>query len=241
MIDIVDLPYRFTLFDYLTRARRILEDVVARGRVPFIVGGTPLYAEAIIRGYILQNVRPSKWERQTLEARSNEDLVCELETLFPGEAARIGISNHRRLVRAVERARQGYSYEATHQTIPRYQWLIFGVTWPMPELESRIRDRLERRLRAGMVEEVVDALHFGLTREVLWNLGLEYRFVLKYLEGEFGTEAEFVDALARAIRRFAKRQLAWFRRWPDIIWTEGTLEERMDRIVATTNDWLVGR
>ena len=232
LIDVVDAPTRFTLHEYLRRADALIDDISARGKVPVLVGGTPLYAEAVIRGYDLVEVPPDPEERARLEALPDADLVAELEALFPGEAARIGPSNHRRLVRAVERARHGFSYASTHEAHTDRDWLVFGVTWPLGHLEHRIRRRIEVRLAAGMVDEVRDALADGMPRQFLWDLGLEFRFILQLLEGELASEAELVDALTAATRRFAKRQLSWFRRWPDIIWTEGPEPERADAIIA---------
>ena len=237
LIDVVDPPTRFTLHEYLRRAEAVIDDVVARNRLPVLVGGTPLYAEAVIRGYELVAVPPDPDERARLEALPDAALVAELEQLFPGEAARMGPSNHRRLVRAVERARHGFSYESTHEAATDRQWLVFGVTWPLDELEARIRRRVQVRLAAGMVDEVTDALAAGVPRQFLWDLGLEFRFILQLLEGELASEAELVDGLTTATRRFAKRQLAWFRRWPDITWTEGPEADRAATIAAAADAW----
>ncbi|MEY2474722.1 MAG: tRNA dimethylallyltransferase [Actinomycetota bacterium] len=238
LIDVADAPTRFTLHEYLRRGEAVLDEIASRQRMPVLVGGTPLYAEALIRGYELVDVPPDPEERAQLESLPDAELVAELERLFPGEAARIGESNHRRLVRAVERARHGFSYESTHEARTGRDWLVFGVTWPMDELKARIRRRVERRLAAGMVDEVRDALGRGVPRQFLWDLGLEFRFVLQLLEGELGGDDAFVDALTTATRRFAKRQLAWFRRWPDITWTEGPEPERAAVIVEATRRWL---
>jgi tRNA dimethylallyltransferase len=238
LVDLADPPRRLTLYDYLVEARRVLGDLDRRGVVPLLVGGTPLYAEAVVRDYALPALPPDPAERAALESRTSAQLVAELESLFPGEADRIGRENHRRLVRAVERARRGISYAQAHERTPSRPWRIFGVTWPMPVLEQRIRQRLDRRLAAGMVAEVADALAAGMPRQFLWDLGLEYRHILRHLDGELAGLDELTTSLARAIRRFAKRQLAWFCRWPDIVWTEGSEDERVAAIVASTRAWL---
>jgi tRNA dimethylallyltransferase len=238
LVDLADPRTRLTLHDYLVEARRVLDDLDRRGVLPLLVGGTPLYAEAVVRDYALPALPPDPVERAELESRTSAQLVKELESFFPGEADRIGRENHRRLVRAVERARRGISYAEAHEQEPSRPWRVFGVTWPMPVLEERIRQRLDRRLAAGMVAEVSEALARGLPREVLWDLGLEYRHILRHLDGELGSVEELTDSLARAIRRFAKRQLAWFCRWPDIRWTEGSEDDRVAAIVADVRAWL---
>jgi tRNA dimethylallyltransferase len=237
LIDLATPPTRLTLHDYLDAARRTLDDLDARGVLPLLVGGTPLYAEAVVRNYALPSLPPDPAERAELESRTSAQLVEELESLFPGEAARIGLENHRRLVRAVERARRGISYEEAHEHEPSREWRVFGVTWPMPVLEARIRDRLDRRIAAGMIDEVSSDLAAGVPRDFLWDLGLEYRHVLRHLDGELDVD-ELTTTLARAIRRFAKRQLAWFCRWPDVRWTEGSEDERVAAIVADVRGWL---
>jgi tRNA dimethylallyltransferase len=239
LVDVADPPQRFTLHDYLGAARGVLDDLDRRRVLPVLTGGTMLYAEAVVRDYALPALPPDPEERAELESRSSAQLVEELERLFPGEAARIGLENHRRLVRAVERARRGISYAEAHEQRPdpSRTWRIYGVTWPMPVLEARIRERLDRRLAAGMVDEVVEALDRGVPRQFLWDLGLEYRHVLRHLEGELPTLDDLTESLARAIRRFAKRQLAWFTRWPDVHWTEGTEPERAAAIVADVTTW----
>ena len=238
LIDVIDAPARFTLHEYLGRAGAALDDIAARGRVPVVVGGTPLYAEALVRGYELVGVPPEPEERARLESLPDAELVAELEGLFPGEAARIGTTNHRRLVRAVERARHGFSYDEVHEARTDREWLLFGVTWPMDQLEERIRRRVEVRLAAGMVDEVTDALGAGIPRQFLWDLGLEFRFILQLLEGELAGEEELVAALTTATRRFAKRQLSWFRRWPDLTWTDGPEAERAAVIIDAARTWL---
>lgn len=246
LIDVATPPNRFTLHDYLAAARDVLDSLDRRQVLPLLVGGTPLYAEAVVRDYALPPLPPDPEERADLESRSNAELVAELEHLFPGEADQIGRENHRRLVRAVERARRGISYDEAHERRASRDWRVFGVTWPMPVLEARIRERLTRRLAAGMVDEVAEALDRGVPRQFLWDLGLEYRFVVRHLEGELtssnglSSRDELTDGLARAIRRFAKRQLAWFCRWPDITWTEGPEDERVAAIVADVRSWLAG-
>lgn len=238
LIDVVEPPSRFTLHEYLRRAEDVLTDITARGKRPVLVGGTPLYAGALIRGYDLVDVPPDPGERARLEARPDAELVDELERLFPGEATRIGTSNHRRLVRAVERARHGFSYASTHTAHTDREWLVFGVTWPLDDLEARIRRRVEVRLAAGMVDEVRDAAAAGIPRQFLWDLGLEFRFILRLLEGELAGEPELIDALTTATRRFAKRQLSWFRRWPDITWTDGPEPDRAEAIIDASRNWL---
>ena len=98
--------------------------------------------------------------------------------------------------------------------------LKLGVTWDRATLRSRIDERLKRRLDQGMVDEVRRLMEDGATPEFLMKLGLEYRFIARYLMGEAGGYQQMVDGLATAIKQFAKRQTTWFRRDPEILWLD---------------------
>ena len=102
---------------------------------------------------------------------------------------------------------------------PRFESLKFGVTWPREILKHWIDERLERRLNAGMTEEVRRILDQGVPKEFLLKLGLEYKYLTLFLSGEM-TEDEMKEELGKAIKRFAKRQMTWFRKDPRIIWLE---------------------
>ena len=102
----------------------------------------------------------------------------------------------------------------------RYDCLKLGVTWDRATLRSRIDERLKRRLDQGMVDEVRRLMEDGATPEFLMKLGLEYRFIARYLMGEAGGYQQMVDGLATAIKQFAKRQTTWFRRDPEILWLD---------------------
>ena len=138
----------------------------------------------------------------------------------PDFAAITDLQNPRRLVRALEVAAAGVPAEDFHQKEPRYEALHFGVTWPRDILRQRIDERLERRLDEGMVEEVRELLAGGLTHERMLELGLEYRSLSEYLHGEWPSLDAMKAELATQIRRYAKRQMTWFRRRDDIEWLD---------------------
>ena len=125
--------------------------------------------------------------------------------------------NRHRVMRALEKIAAGDEGPAPRQ--PRYAVLKFGVTWPRPILKERIDERLERRLDQGMVDEVRRMLDAGVSEEFLVKLGLEYKYLTWYLTGKMGYE-EMKEELSVAIKRFAKRQMTWFRKDPEIIWLD---------------------
>jgi tRNA dimethylallyltransferase len=125
--------------------------------------------------------------------------------------------NRHRVMRALERI-EADDYRPAGKS-PRYTLLKLGVTWPREILKQRIDERLERRLAQGMTDEVKALLDGGIPEEFLVKLGLEYKYLTWYLTGKMGYE-EMKEELAAAIKRFAKRQMTWFRKDPRIIWLD---------------------
>jgi tRNA dimethylallyltransferase len=182
----------------------------------------------------LVGATPDPERRAQLEASDVDDLVALLRSRDPDAAERLDVRNRRRLIRAIEISDAGFAYHETRRQSPRYDTLKLGLTWPRGVLRRRIGERLRRRLDEGMVDEGRGLLRSGVTVERLDQLGLEYRYIARYLAGEYASEVAFVEDLERAIRRFARRQLAWFRRDPDIIWLHsegGDYMAEADRLV----------
>ena len=127
-------------------------------------------------------------------------------------------NNKRRLERALERALTGNGDEL--ESVKRYDTLVLGVTWERKVLYERIRERLDKRLSEGMIDEVKRLREEGATDEFLYKLGLEYRYILMYLRGEFDSYEAFYDKLFMEIRHLAKEQMTWFRKRNDIIWID---------------------
>lgn len=233
LLDVVDVGDPFSLADFQRLAYEAIDATLTAARRPFLVGGTGLYARAIVEGYELVSVEPDPERRAELDGWPTDRLLAELNRLDPTAAEQIDLPNRRRLVRAVEIASAGYRREETRRRRSRYTTLMLGVTWPLDVLDERIAVRLRDRLDAGMIAEVQGLLDGGADPAFLDGLGLEYRFVLRYLQGEYGSEDELFDALRRAISRFARRQLSWFRRDREIVWldTAGDYEEEARGLV----------
>ena len=124
-------------------------------------------------------------------------------------------------VLAIKRKKGEKDNEST-QPDPKVNALQIGVTWPREILRNRIDERLDTRLSQGMIDEVRNYLENGGSAEEISKLGLEYKHIAMYLNGEYGSYDEFRNALAHAIKRFAKRQMTWFRRDSDIHWIDMT-------------------
>ena len=239
LLDIVDVGQPFSLAHYQRLAYEAIDGVIARGNLPFLVGGTGLYVQAVVDGYELVDAPPDANLRAELNAKSTAELAEMLQALNPETASRIELHNKRRMIRALEIHFGGFAYSTTRQKHPRYQTLQLGVTWPAAMLAERIAARLKARLNAGMVEEVRQLAAQGVSHQTIDELGLEYRHILRYLQGTYRSEGELYENLRLAIRQFARRQLAWFRRDSRIVWLDTTgdyfheAEERVREWVAS--------
>ena len=215
LIDVREPNEFFSMADFQKMSYAAIEDIRARGRLPMIVGGTGLYVDSVLDGYVLSDKEPDLAYRTELEKLTTPELYDMLMGLTPD--AQVDRYNRNRVMRMIERIHDGDSAVPTKEK--RYESLRLGVSWPRDVLGQRIDERLERRLQEGMIEEVQGLMDRGATTEFLLGLGLEYRFITQYLLGEMGRE-EMLEKLAIAIKQFAKRQITWFRRNPDIVWLD---------------------
>ena len=218
LLDVAEPNDFFSLSHYQKLAYAAIDDIFARGGRPFLVGGTGLYVNAVADGYNLNDAEPDPAIRQRVEAMSLEELTELIGEKNPGALERLDLKNKRRLERAAEKALAGKGNELPSK--PRYETLMIGVTWPREVLYERIRERLDRRLKEGMIAEVENLRANGATDEFLYKLGLEYRYILMYLKGEFGSFDAFYDKLFMEIRHLAKEQMTWFRKRTDIHWID---------------------
>lgn len=220
LIDVADVSEYYTLAQYQRAAYNAIDAISSAGKLPFLVGGTGLYISAIVEGYQLVDVAPNDQLRAELESLPLPQLVERLEKADPDAASRIDKSNRRRLIRAIEIASAGYANSAAHKNLPCYDCLQLGLTWPREILVERIEKRLRERLANGMIDEVAGLRSRGVSDLRLDKLGLEYRYIASYLQGEMRTIDELQTLLGIAIRQFAKEQLTWFKRDSRIIWLD---------------------
>ena len=183
--------------DFQRLAYEAIDGIISRGRIPFLVGGTGLYVDAVADGYNLSDKAPNHNLRAHLETFETPELYEMLKQKLPDTEI---------------------DYRPAGKT-PRFDLLKLGVTWPREVLKQRIDERLEKRLRQGMVDEVRAMLEDGVSEEFLVKLGLEYKYLTWYLTGKIGYE-QMVEELGSAIKKFAKRQMTWFRRDPRIHWLD---------------------
>ena len=237
LLDIVDVGEPFSLAHYQRLAYETIDAIIARGRLPFLVGGTGLYVQSVVDGYELVDAPPNTELRAELSAKSTEELAALLREVNPVTASRIELHNKRRMIRALEIHYGGFAYSTTRSKKPRYLSLQLGVTWPPQILAQRIAARLRARLDAGMIDEVRQLVQTGVPTNKIDELGLEYRHILRHLQGTYRTEDELYENLRLAIRQFARRQLAWFRRDQRIAWLD-TQQDYLHEAETRVRDWL---
>lgn len=228
LIDVCKPGDFFSMADFQKLAYEAIDDILSRGKVPFLVGGTGLYVNAVANGYELSDRAPDLELRAHLETFETPELYEMLLEKLPGTD--IDPKNRNRVMRALERIAAD-DYHPGKRT-PRYETLKIGVSWDRETLKQRIDERLERRLQQGMVKEVEDLLCDGCSEEFLMKLGLEYRFLTRYIKGEIGYD-QMVLELGNAIKKFAKRQVTWFKKDKDIHWLDmhGTPDEEAATLI----------
>jgi tRNA dimethylallyltransferase len=223
LLDIWDVTQTASVSEYQRLARRAIDDIRARGRVPVVVGGSGLYVRAVLDNLDFPGTDPAVRDR--LEGELAElgaaALHARLARVDPAAAAAILPGNGRRIVRALEVTElSGRPFSAT---LPDYQSVYdvvqLGVRVPRPQLDERIADRVAAMWRAGFVAEVRGLAGAGLRDGRTASRALGYAQVLRFLAGEWSQEQAAAQTV-RATQRFARRQESWFRRDPRVIWLD---------------------
>lgn len=215
LLDVVEPGNFFSMADYQRLAYEAVEGIVNRKHTPFLIGGTGLYVDAVADGYNLSDKAPDHGRRAYYETFETPELYEMLRRRMPDTD--VDSRNRHRVMRMLEKLDAGD--EAPAGKTPRFELLKLGVTWPREILKSRIDERLERRLQEGMVEEVRELMKNGVSETFLVKLGLEYRYLTWYLTGKIGYD-QMKEELGNAIKKFAKRQMTWFRRDLRIHWLD---------------------
>lgn len=220
LMDIVDPKKDFSLADYKTLATKSIADILNRNKLPIIVGGTGLYIQSLVDNLDIPKTEPNKILREQLEKKKLPELVAMLVKMDPTTAKKIDLKNPRRVLRALEVfVQSGESFfKQRTRSKPIYQVLQIGLDVPRAELYSRIDLRVDRQIGEGLIEETSK-----LAKKYKWSVpsmsGIGYRQIGLYLRGE-ATLNEAVAILKRDTRRYAKRQMTWFKRDKKIFWVK---------------------
>jgi tRNA dimethylallyltransferase len=236
MVDVVDPGEAFDAEAYAEMASRKVTDVTARGRIPFIVGGTGLYIRSLVFGlFNADSADPVIRNRLQKEAREKGNLFLhqKLGSCDPEAAAKLHVNDTYRIIRALE------IYEITGVPISEYHrhhgfdsrrldTLSFGLKMDREQLYRRIDSRVDAMIQDGLLDEVKRLLNAGYSSDLKTMQAIGYRHMVEFLDGRLDWE-EAVRTLKRDTRRYAKRQMTWFRTDPEIIWVAPELTDDIEK------------
>ncbi|WP_150268005.1 tRNA (adenosine(37)-N6)-dimethylallyltransferase MiaA [Paenibacillus tepidiphilus] len=227
LIDIHDPAEAYSAAEFQEQGGRLIEEISGRGRLPFIVGGTGLYIESLCYGFRFSAAVADEAFRQAQDAFAEEHgaeaLHARLAAVDPESASRLHPNDRRRIIRALEIHHQTQTTLSSTQAAQKrefpYELCLVGLTMDRQILYRRIEERIDQMLGNGLVAEVEGLLRQGCSRNMVSMQGLGYKEIAAYLEGEL-TLDDAVTLLKRDTRRFAKRQLSWFRHMKEIVWID---------------------
>jgi len=230
LIDVVSPKTKFSLATYQKMAYKAIDDIINREKMPFLVGGTGLYIQAITDGIPLLKAKPDWKMRKKLEKWSTEKLSAKLKKMDPKLNDEAIEGNKRRMIRYIEimgQCKKPISQLWSEQKREeKYNCLIVGVNAPRDLVNTKIDQRVDIRLKKEKMVEEVEILHKqGVSWKRLASFGLEYKFIAQYLQGK-SEYNEMVKLLKIATHQFAKRQMTWFKRDKRIKWITGYREAK---------------
>ncbi|MAY84780.1 MAG: tRNA (adenosine(37)-N6)-dimethylallyltransferase MiaA [Flavobacteriales bacterium] len=219
LIDILEAGEEYDLFNFQRDFYQAVADVQFRAKVPILCGGTGMYLEAAISPFQLLEVPEDNDLRKELASMSLTELEEILRSLNPDLHNTTDTEDRNRAIRAIEIEKYKKEHQPERSAIQNYR--LYGIRMDREQLRSRIKERLDQRLQEGMIKEVESLLNDGIEADKLFYYGLEYRYIAQYLIGEIDYN-QMYTSLLQGIRRFAKKQMTWYRRMEkkgeDILW-----------------------
>ncbi|MDO5027084.1 MAG: tRNA (adenosine(37)-N6)-dimethylallyltransferase MiaA [Tissierellia bacterium] len=223
MIDIISPGDTYSVQDFQKSAKSLIKDIHKRGKLPILAGGTGLYINSILYDYDFSNVEPKPLFRAQMEEKYSQDPQSLLDKLINIDSklySRLTIKDKKKIIRALE------VYEFSKKTISvdskendDYDYYLFVINDDRQDLYNRINQRVDIMLHQGLLKEVKNLLDQGLTKDHQSMKAIGYREVIPYLQGEIDFDS-MVESLKQDTRRYAKRQLTWFRKNKQAIWLD---------------------
>ncbi|MBI2623967.1 tRNA (adenosine(37)-N6)-dimethylallyltransferase MiaA [Candidatus Parcubacteria bacterium] len=208
----------FAVKEYKNLAIQTIREIQERGNIPFLVGGTGLYIQAVVENLEIPQVPPQKALREKLEKTSLEKLLQMLRRLDPEAAQRIDRKNKRRMIRAIEVTLGGATMVEPKKGPRLFETLQIGIAVPREELYRRIEERVDEMIKAGLIEEA-EKLMAQYPRDLPALSGIGYQEIIPYLQDRVSLE-EAMREIIKSTKAFARRQMTWFRRDKTIRWVK---------------------
>jgi tRNA dimethylallyltransferase len=218
LLDVISPDRVFSVNEYQRHAYEVIDNILKRGKLPIVVGGTGFYIQSIVDGLVFPKAKADKALREKLNKLSADSLFKILVEIDPKRAAGIDANNKVRLVRAIELIK-AFGITPKIKKRPKYECLQIGIKFRDDLLKERIKVRLDKRLEQGMVKEAEDLHAKGLSWRRMEQLGLEYRYLAYYLQKKISIE-EMRKQLNTVIWQYARRQMTWFKRDERVWWLE---------------------
>jgi tRNA dimethylallyltransferase len=240
LVDIADPGYKYSVYEYKRDFIAAFNDIVARQKLPVLCGGSGMYIDAATGNYRLDEVPRNQDLRAELGSKSLEELT-DILSAMKSLHNKTDVDTTEHALRAIEIARFCKDHPAVQQPVTDLQPLFIGIIYERGIERARITERLEARLKQGMIEEVRNLLDSGITAGELLYYGLEYRYITLYLTAQIDYH-DMVARLNTSIHQFAKRQRTWFRKMERegcrIHWLDGNMpmEEKIRITLEMLND-----
>lgn len=235
LIDEVDPKIEFSVAEYSKLAINYIDQIISKGKTPVIVGGTGLYVNSIIYNMDFSNTEKNNEIRieceKLLSEKGTDALYNKLLKLDPDAENKVHKNNTKRVIRAIERIKYSgnnlKTFEESKKLRKKYEPVILCLSRDRDELYERINQRVDIMMEEGLLDEVKSLLNDGLDKSMISMKGIGYKEIIDFLEGNLTLE-EAVDKIKQSSRRYAKRQLTWFRKYSkdglDIKWFNLTYE-----------------
>ncbi|MBU1046890.1 tRNA (adenosine(37)-N6)-dimethylallyltransferase MiaA [Patescibacteria group bacterium] len=214
LLDVVKPQSVFTVSQFKKKAEKHIEDILKRGKVPILAGGTGFYISAVIDNQVLPEVKANPILRKNLDTRCPSELFLMLKKMDPERAKTIDAKNPRRLIRAIEIATalgKVPILKSLGSATSKWEVLQIGIKTDKDVLNERIEKRFYKRVKAGIVEEAQELHKNGLSYKRMYELGLAHKYIPLYIKGKI-SKHEFIDKSIREEQQYAKRQRTWFKK-----------------------------
>ena len=234
MVDVADPTEDFSVARYQEMAESCIADIQARGHRALLVGGTGLYVDSVLDGYLLSESIRQELQQIADAPGGKEQLHQQLAAVDPDTAQRLHLNDVRRVIRALEVYRltgRPFSQQPQIKTDSRFSYRVASLTMPRDILYARIEQRIDQMLADGLAEEVSRLLKNGVPRDAKAMKAIGYKEMIPYALGET-TLDEAVYALKLNTRHYAKRQLTWMRREEDVLWVDALEPDAYDKLEA---------